>query len=263
MGGVLMHLGNGAITPECVALTYTAAAAGLAAGAIGIQRAGLTREKATLAAALGCLVFAAQAINVPILPGTSAHLVGGVLLAWMLGPGLGAWTMALILAVQALALGDGGLAALGANVLNMALVPAGTVAAASRLVPLSEKSQNPAVGMGFAAGCAVLLAALLIVVETAAFRPAGELAGWTSFAALMLGTHAWIGVLEGTMTAALVAALAPIALQVRLHPVHRYAIAGAAVALVLAAFALPISSALPDGYEAAAQASGMNWLLGQ
>src|SRR5262245_42363432 len=108
MGGWLMHLGNGAITPECVALTYTAAAAGLAAGAAEMRRAGLTRDKLALAAGLGCLVFAAQAVNVPILPGTSGHLVGGVLLAWVLGPGLGAWTMAVVLAAQAMLLGDGG-----------------------------------------------------------------------------------------------------------------------------------------------------------
>src|SRR6266496_1104539 len=128
-----MHLGNGAITPECVALTYGAAAAGLTASAVAIRKAGVTGDKLQLAAGLGCLVLAAQAINVPIGPGMSAHLVGGVLLAWMLGPGLGVWTMALVLTAQALLLGDGGIAALGANVLNMAILPAGIVAAAKQL----------------------------------------------------------------------------------------------------------------------------------
>jgi hypothetical protein len=33
-----MHLGNGAITPECVALTYAAAAAGLAASAAAMHQ---------------------------------------------------------------------------------------------------------------------------------------------------------------------------------------------------------------------------------
>jgi cobalt/nickel transport system permease protein len=245
-----MHLGNGAITPECVALTYSAAAVGLAASAAGIRRAGLTQEKLTTAAGLGCVVFAAQAINVTILPGTSAHFVGGVLLASLLGPGLGAWTMALVLLVQALLLGDGGMAALGANALNMALLPAGMVWATRWLA-------SPAT-MGIAAGCAVPLAALLIVAEAAAFRPAAELTGWTSFATLMVGTHAWIGMLEGVTTALLVAALQP---RVALQPVWRLSLVGIATGLFLMAITLPISSPLPDAYEAAAQSSGMDWLL--
>jgi cobalt/nickel transport system permease protein len=242
-----MHLGNGAITPECVALTYTAAAAGLAASAVGIRRVGLTTEKLMLAGGLGCVVFAAQAINVPILPGTSAHLVGGVLLASLLGPGLGAWTMALVLTIQAVALGDGGFAALGANMLNMALLPSALVWATRRHTSSTK--------IGVTAACAVPLAALLIAIETAAFRPAAELTGWTSFASLMLSTHIWIGALEGAATALLVVALQP---RVAPRPAWRLSFIAAGLLLIVL---LPISSALPDGYEAAAQASGMSWLL--
>src|SRR5262245_56360981 len=111
-GGDSMHLGNGAITPECVALTVGAAGAGLALGGWSLAKSRPTWEKLQLALALGCGVFAAQAINVPIGAGVSGHFVGGVLLAWALGPALGAWTMAAVLLAQALVLGDGGLAAL-------------------------------------------------------------------------------------------------------------------------------------------------------
>src|SRR5437016_6114169 len=105
-----MHLGNGAITPECVVLTYGTAVAGLSAASVAIRGAGLSREKLEWAAGLGCLLLAAQAVNVPVAPGISGHLVGGVLLASVLGPALGAWTMAVVLAIQALLLGDGGVA---------------------------------------------------------------------------------------------------------------------------------------------------------
>src|SRR5690349_19584781 len=123
-----MHLGNGAITPECVALTYGSAVAGLSAASVAIRRVGLTHKRLEFAAALGCFVLAAQAVNVPIASGFSGHLVGGVLLAALLGPALGAWTMAVVLAIQALVLGDGGIAAWGGNVINMGLLPAGIVA---------------------------------------------------------------------------------------------------------------------------------------
>src|SRR5207253_6220098 len=103
-------------------------------------------------------VFAAQSINVPIAPGTSAHLVGGVLLAWVLGPGLGVWTMAMVLAAQALLLGDGGIASLGANVLNMAILPAGIVAVRTRLAALTERTIASRASLGLATGIAVPLA---------------------------------------------------------------------------------------------------------
>src|SRR5262245_49525593 len=245
-----MHLGNGAITPECVVLTLGTTAAGLAASAAAMRRTGVSRDKLLMAAGLGCFVFAAQAFNVPVAAGTSAHLVGGVLLAWILGPGLGAWTMALILAAQALLLGDGGIAACGANVLNMALVPAAVVAVVKRNHPSARAA-------GLAAALAVPLAAGLIVVETALFRPLAELSGWSGFAALMLGTHVWLGILEGALTMGLVAGLAT---QTESRRAWRPALIAAA-ALLIAAFVLPLSSPLPDGYEAAAQASGVSWLL--
>ncbi len=251
-----MHLGNGAITPECAVLTYGVAAAGLAAAGGCVlrskTRSGLSAEKLQLAAALGCAIFAAQAINVPLSAGMSGHLVGGVLLAWALGPALGAWTMAVVLAVQAVALGDGGIAALGTNVINMALVPAGTVVVAKRFSLVNVPQ------LAIAAAMSVVLAAVLIVGETALFRSASELTGWTEFAARMLGYHLWIGVLEGVATAAIVS-IALVAARQK-FAMTRLAV-GFAAAVVVAALVLPISSSLPDGYEAAAAGSGIEWLI--
>jgi cobalt/nickel transport system permease protein len=249
-----MHLGNGALTPECAVITLGAAAIGLGAATVAMRREPMSRQKLALAAGLGALVFAAQAINVPVLPGTSAHLVGGVLLAWVLGPGLGAWTVAIILVVQALVLGDGGLSALGANILNMALLPAACVAVCRQLKFNECRSSYAACAV--AAAVSVPLAALLIVGETALFRSGTELIGWQAFATRMIGTHIWIGLAEGGLTLAAVAAIAWLG-QASSKP----AIASSIAAAALATIAFPWSSALPDGYEAAAQASGLGtWL---
>lgn len=252
-----MHLGNDAIAPECVALTMSAAGIGLGAAAIRLRREGVSRHKLALAAGLGAMVFAAQAINVPVLPGTSAHLVGGVLLACALGPSLGAWTMALILTGQALVLGDGGLAALGANVLNMALLPAGAVAVC-RYMRATEGRRSYSTA-ALVAAASVPLAALLIVGETALFRSGAELAGWQEFAVRMIGTHLWIGVAEGSLTLAMVAALAWMA-QPGQRIAWRPAIAAGCLAVALACL-VPWSSELPDGYESAAKDSGLERLL--
>ena len=71
---------------------------------------------------MGAFVFAAQMINFPVGIGTSGHLVGGALLAIVLGPPAAAMVMTAILASQAFVFQDGGILALGANVFNMAMV---------------------------------------------------------------------------------------------------------------------------------------------
>ena len=74
---------------------------------------------------LSAFIFAAQMINFPVMGGTSGHLLGGVLAAVLLGPWAGAVVIASVLIFQCLVFQDGGLTALGANILNMAL--AGTL----------------------------------------------------------------------------------------------------------------------------------------
>ena len=137
-------------------------------------------------------------------------LVGGVLLGWLLGPGLGALTMATVLLIQAVALGDGGVAALGANIVNMALLPAVLVTVAKRFSAPGEDLRPALPAVSIVAGLSMPLAALLIVGETAIFRPAAELSGWMNFAAMMLGTHLGVGLFEGALTAILLMALTPL-----------------------------------------------------
>jgi cobalt/nickel transport system permease protein len=67
-------------------------------------------------------IFAAQMLNWPIPGGTSAHFVGGALAAILLGPYLGTLSITSVLVIQSLVFGDGGITALGANVLNMAVL---------------------------------------------------------------------------------------------------------------------------------------------
>ena len=69
-------------------------------------------------------VFAAQMLNFPVASGTSGHFFGGVLAAVLVGPYAGALAVTVVLVVQALVFADGGLSALGLNVVNMALVGA-------------------------------------------------------------------------------------------------------------------------------------------
>src|SRR5437016_3982415 len=77
-----MHLGNGAITPECGLFALGVAAASTGIAIFAARSKPLDRGTVFTAAALGAAVFAAQMFNVRIGPFSSVHLIGGVLLAW-------------------------------------------------------------------------------------------------------------------------------------------------------------------------------------
>ncbi|MFH1387507.1 MAG: energy-coupling factor ABC transporter permease [bacterium] len=70
---------------------------------------------------VAALVFAGQMFNFPVSGGTSGHLIGGIFASVILGPFAGAIVIAVVLAVQMLFFADGGLLAIGANIINMSL----------------------------------------------------------------------------------------------------------------------------------------------
>lgn len=91
--------------------------------AIRWARENLDERKIPLLAVLAAGIFAIQALNIPIPFGTSGHMVGGALVAILLGsPFAGFLVIAIILIIQGLLTGDGGLTALGANIFNMGVI---------------------------------------------------------------------------------------------------------------------------------------------
>jgi hypothetical protein len=143
----------------------------------------------------------------------------------------------------------------------MALLPAALVAAAQRCCSTAKLPTSQAAAL---AALSVPLAAALVTLEVALFRAGPELSGWMPFAASMISVHLWAGAWEGVATAVLVAVLMPAA-ALRMLPA-RWPARWPARALglaVLLAMAWPVSSSLPDGYEAAALASGQSQLLGE
>ena len=84
----------------------------------------LDEREVPIVGLVAAFVFAVQMLNFPVANGTSGHLLGGVLAAVLVGPYAGALAVTVVLVVQALLFADGGLSALGLNVVNMALVGA-------------------------------------------------------------------------------------------------------------------------------------------
>ncbi|RLG55788.1 MAG: metal transporter [Thermoproteota archaeon] len=123
-----MHIPDGVLSAGVAASTYIVSAIAVALSSrrfFSEKLPGALSDptgRVSLLSAVAAGVFAAQMLNWPIPGGTSAHLVGGALAALVLGPYGGCLAMALVLIVQCLVFGDGGITALGANVLNMGLV---------------------------------------------------------------------------------------------------------------------------------------------
>ena len=86
-------------------------------------RKNLDEKLVPLMAVLAAGIFAISLINVPIGFGTSGHVVGGALVAIVFcAPEAAVILFFLVLLVQGLFFGDGGITALGANVLNMGII---------------------------------------------------------------------------------------------------------------------------------------------
>jgi cobalt/nickel transport system permease protein len=89
---------------------------------ISIKKVKLTDQQVPMMGLLTALFFAAMMMNYPIIGGTTAHLLGGAAIGLILGPFAGCLSVSIILVLQAFLFGDGGLTALGANVLNMGII---------------------------------------------------------------------------------------------------------------------------------------------
>ncbi len=152
-------------------------------------------ENIPLLGVTAAFIFAAQMLNFPVLGGTSGHLLGGFLAVALLGPWAGSLVLAVVLAVQAFVFQDGGLTALGANVLNMALI--GTLGAYivyRAVFALTRGRWIPAAII--ASWASVVLAALAAAVELAISGAAPLIV----VVPAMLAVHAIIGVGEALIT---------------------------------------------------------------
>jgi len=116
-----MHIPDGFLDPITAAICYVISLA-FTAYAIYRSKAMIKPEVITTASILAAGIFVAQMLNWPLPGGTSLHMVGGALAGILLGPWLGEIVIFVVLLIQCLIFGDGGITALGANVLNMAII---------------------------------------------------------------------------------------------------------------------------------------------
>jgi len=116
-----MHIPDGYLSPATAGVMYGAAAPFWYIATTRVRQA-LTGRTVPVLALFAAFSFVVMMFNIPLPGGTTGHAVGGTLLAIALGPWAAVIGVSVVLGIQALFFGDGGLMAFGANCFNMAIV---------------------------------------------------------------------------------------------------------------------------------------------
>lgn len=161
----------------------------------------LDEKRIPLMAILAAGIFAIMSMNIPIPFGTSGHMVGGALVALVfLAPEAGVIVFTCVLLIQALLFGDGGITVLGANVLNMAII-SGVVGLGTYKGLKGVIGKYPSIALGAWLATIVSAAAAAIELYLAGTFPL------TIGLGSMVLYHAFIGVIEATLTVIVIYAL--------------------------------------------------------
>jgi cobalt/nickel transport system permease protein len=157
----------------------------------------MNEEKLPLVAVLAAGIFAIQSFNLPVSMGTSGHLVGGALAAIILGsPFAAVFILTMVLIVQGVFFGDGGLTTMGANIINMGVV--GGFVGFYSFRGLKAATKSMPISAFVAAWLACFIPALGAAVE---LYLAGTFPLEAGLAAMGI-YHAAIGIIEGFITVA-------------------------------------------------------------
>jgi cobalt/nickel transport system permease protein len=201
-----VHIPDGFVSTPVAVAGAAVAVAGLT---ICVRRAGRdgTERQLPLAGLVAAFFLVVGAPIIPIAVGTSGHLLGGTLAVALLGPWLGPVVITVVTVAQALFLGDGGVSALGVNVVNLALVPAAVgyplLLGLRRVLP--RRPAGLTVAAGVAAVVSVLAAAVLFTVEYALGGAVGV--PLHTVAGSVIGVYALVALFEGLVTAVVVRSL--------------------------------------------------------
>lgn len=250
-----MHIPDGFLSVPVAVVGWLAAIV-LVGVALRQVRAQLGDGQTPLLGVLAAFIFGAQMLNFPVAGGTSGHLIGGALAAILLGPWAAVLVMTTVVAVQALLFQDGGLLALGFNVLNMGVLAVMVGYAVYGWLRRAVEGRLPnadLIAAAIAAWLSVMLAAAATALELAISRTSSLSVALPA----MLGVHALIGLGEALITVGALAFLR----QVRPDLLARsrrpawgpsWLAAGLVIALALA-FASPLADPDPDGLERVAE----------
>jgi cobalt/nickel transport system permease protein len=197
-----MHIPDGFISMP-VAVAGIAAAAGSVAYAVKATNKKMGEKQVPMMGVLAAFIFVAQMLNFPVAGGTSGHFVGAALAAIILGPWSAVLIMSCVLIVQCLLFQDGGLLALGANIVNMGVIAA--FASYFTYKGIFTVMRGSKTGRLVAAGIGGWISVVISALACAAELAISGIVPWHVAVPAMGIVHMAIGVGEGFITVAVIA----------------------------------------------------------
>ena len=255
-----MHIPDGFIDGKTATATALLAATGVGL-ALRQARRRLPPRRVPLLGLAAAFLFAAQMVNFPVAGGTSGHVVGGVLVAALLGPSAAIVVLTTVLIVQCFLFADGGVLALGANVFNMAIIgAAGGYAIYRGVCRWLPGTRGQVAAVAFAGWCSTVLASIGCAGELASSGTVNWQAGFPA----MAGVHMVIGIGEGLIGALVFLAIRRMRPDLTTEldnptlprPWGELACLGLLAVLGLAIFVAPFACPWPDGLESVAARLG-------
>ena len=213
-----MHIPDGYLSPATSAVMYAAVAPFWYLAGRKVKKL-LTGRMVPVLAIFSAFAFAVQMFNVPLPGGTTGHAVGATLLAIVLGPWAAVIGISMVLIVQALFFGDGGITAIGANAFNMAVIGAFVGYFTYRLFagssPVASRRHviGAIAGSYLAANLSAFITALELGVQPILFRSAEGIPLYAPYGlnvaipAMMAGHLLIAGPIEAIVTGLVVAYL--------------------------------------------------------
>lgn len=199
-----MHIPDGFVS---LPVSLGGAAVAATAVTMAARRAAIivSEKVSTLPAVVAAYLLVGQLLVVPVGFGTSAHLIGTGLATVLVGPAVAVVCVATVVLLQALVFADGGITAIGLNVVDDGLVPALVAASAVRVLwpLLGRRTERFALVAGVGAGLAALaggLAAALVLVIGGT-----DVVSRATIVSTLGGAHVVVAGIEAALTAAIVA----------------------------------------------------------
>ena len=250
----MAHIPDGFLSAPVTAGTIVAAGALIGYSASRSRRELDERAAPTLGLATAA-VFAAQMVNFPVAAGTSGHLMGGTLMAVVFGPWSAFLVMTAVLIAQALIFADGGITALGANILNIA--GGGALFGYVAYWTLTALAGDGTTRRSVAAAAAAFLGMIVTGVAAGFELGLSGIAPTRMAVSAMAGVHAIIGLAEALITGLVVSALMRkrpdilfgTAAKPRVEPSRPVVLASLGVLAVLVGALSVVASAAPDSLE--------------
>jgi cobalt/nickel transport system permease protein len=165
-----MHIPDGYLGPQTYVPLYGASVCFWAIAQSKLKKE-LSLKHVPYVAMASAFSFLIQMFNIPIPGGTTGHAVGAGIIAILLGPWTAVLAVSVVLIIQAIVFGDGGITAIGANCFNMAVVMPFVSYGVFRLIKGNSEGRVRLAVSAFLSGYLGLLVAALFAALELGIQP--------------------------------------------------------------------------------------------